>query len=129
MRFLLDTHAMLWLFLRSSNVKKSVRDRLADPANEVYVSAASTWEISVKTAIGKLRLPGDPGQYLPARIERSRFKTLAISFEHTYGVFSLPPYHADPFDRLLIAQAQIEGLTVVTADKAFAKYDVRRLML
>ncbi|MGH7727846.1 MAG: type II toxin-antitoxin system VapC family toxin [Vulcanimicrobiaceae bacterium] len=125
--YLLDTNVLLWLFLRSDRVKKSVRDKLADPANTVYVSAVSTWEVAIKAATGKLRLPGEPARYLPARIARAKLSTLAVTLEHTYGVFALPPHHSDPFDRLLVAQAQLEGLTIVTADRALARYDVRTL--
>jgi len=124
---LLDTQVLLWLFLRSSQLKKAVRSILADPANVVYVSAVSTWEIAIKANLGKLELPGTPAQYLPDRIERAQLTNLPIVAAHTYGVFSLPGHHRDPFDRLLIAQAQLESLTIVTNDRAFSKYDVKRI--
>ncbi len=127
MNFLLDTQILLWLFLRSDRVKKSVRAQLADPRNVVYASAVSTWEISIKAELGKLQLPGLPATYLPDRIERSGFRELPITSKHTYGVFDLPTHHRDPFDRLLIAQAQIESLTVVTTDRIFRKYSVKQL--
>lgn len=127
MRYLLDTNVVLWLFLRSHLVSKKTRALLANPQSTVYVSAAATWEIAIKSRLGKLELPGDPGQYLPDRIERAGLTVLPISTAHTYGVFSLPLHHRDPFDRLLIAQAQIEGMIVVTSDAVFSKYDVKRL--
>ncbi len=125
MKFLLDTQVLLWLFLRSDRLEKSVRALLADPANVVYASAVSTWEISIKAELGKLELPGMPSIYLSDRIQRAGLRELAITSLHTYGVFHLPSHHRDPFDRLLIAQAQIESLTVVTADRIFRKYDVK----
>ena len=127
MNLLLDTQVLLWLFLRSSRLKKTIRSILADPANVVYVSAVSTWEIAIKTNLGKLELPGSPAQYLPDRIERAQLTNLPIAPLHTYGVFSLPSHHRDPFDRLLIAQAQLESLTIVTNDRAFSKYDVKQI--
>jgi len=127
MNFLLDTQILLWLFLRSDRLKKSVRAQLADRANVVYASAVSTWEISIKAELGKLELPGSPPTYLPERIGRSGLRELPITSKHTYGVFNLPAHHRDPFDRLLIAQAQIESLTVVTADRIFRKYNVKQL--
>ena len=127
MRLLLDTQILLWLFLRSVRIKKAVRSILADPANTVYASAVSTWEIAIKSGLGKLELPGAPAQYLADRIQRAGLTILPIVPAHTYGVFSLPAHQRDPFDRLLIAQAQAEALTVVTNDRIFARYDVRRL--
>ncbi len=127
MKLLIDTHVLLWWFMRSDRLKKKIRETLADPANDVFVSAAATWEIAIKTAIDRLTLPGDPGQYLSDRIRRAGIAELPITPAHTYGVFALPPHHADPFDRLLIAQAQHEGLTIVTSDPVFKRYDVRRI--
>lgn len=105
-----------------------IREELADPRNDVLVSAVSTWEIAIKSAIGKLQLPGEPGSYLPDRMRRASLTALPITTEHTYGVFALPKHHQDPFDRLLIAQAQLEGLSVVTNDRIFEEYDVRTLL-
>jgi PIN domain nuclease of toxin-antitoxin system len=124
-KYLLDTQIVLWLFLRSTRLSESTRAALADPAATLYVSAVTTWEIAIKSALGKLELPGDPGAYLPNRLARAGMSLLSITPEHTYGVFALPPHHKDPFDRLLIAQAQTEALTIVTADAVFARYDVR----
>jgi PIN domain nuclease of toxin-antitoxin system len=113
--------------MRSTSLKKTLRATLSDPSNTVYASAVSTWEIAIKAGLGKLKLPGVPSLYLPDRIQRAGLTALPIAPAHTYGVFSLPNHHRDPFDRLLIAQAQAESLTVVTNDELFAKYDVRRL--
>lgn len=129
MKLLVDTNVLLWWFLRSDRVPEKVRAIVADAANGVFASAASTWEIAIKSALGRLSLPGEPGQYLPDRFRRAHIQELPITAAHTYAVFALPTHHADPFDRLLIAQAQLEGMTIVTADRTFKKYDVRTLML
>jgi len=126
-KLLVDTHVLLWWFMRSDRLKKKIRETLAEPSNDVFVSAASTWEIAIKAAFGRLTLPGEPGQYLPDRIRRAGITELPITPAHTYGVLALPAHHADPFDRLLIAQAQHEGLTIVTSDPVFKQYDVRRI--
>jgi len=126
-KLLLDTQVLLWWFLRSERFQKKTSDILTNPKNTVYVSAVSTWEIVIKTALGKLRLPGEPAQYLSDRIAQAQLAELAITSAHTYGVLALPVHHSDPFDRLLIAQAQHEGLTIVTSDPAFQKYDVKTL--
>ncbi|MDQ2680435.1 MAG: type II toxin-antitoxin system VapC family toxin [Candidatus Eremiobacteraeota bacterium] len=127
MSYLLDTHTLLWMLLRSKELPRKIRSVLTDVNNELTVSAASTWEISIKLAIGKLQLPGAPAHYLPDRLERARIATMPILPAHTYGVASLPMHHTDPFDRLIIAQAQFEGFTVITHDKNFALYDVKVL--
>lgn len=129
MKLLVDTNILLWWFLRSDRLPDKVRAILAHAANGVFASAASTWEIAVKSAIGRLALPGEPGQYLPDRFRQAQIHELPITAAHTYGVFGLPKHHADPFDRLLIAQAQLEGMTIVTADRTFKKYDVRTLIV
>jgi PIN domain nuclease of toxin-antitoxin system len=128
MRYLLDTQVLLWLFVRSQSVDARVRTILADPANLVYASAASTWEIAVKSALGKLELPGNLGHYVSDRIARAGLTVLPIVPAHTLGVLTLPPHHRDPFDRLLIAQAQVEAMILVTNDPVFGEYDVMRLM-
>jgi PIN domain nuclease of toxin-antitoxin system len=123
-KLLLDTHVLLWLFAHPAKIKRSVRERLADPANDVFVSAVSTWEIAIKVSIGKLTLPGESREYVLERIERAGLLPLSITPEHALGVAALPAHHLDPFDRLLIAQAQAERMTIVTSDRAFAKYGI-----
>jgi PIN domain nuclease of toxin-antitoxin system len=125
MNYLLDTNVALWWFEGSNRLKKSLREALTDRTNAVFLSAVSTWEITIKAAVGKLRLPVEPKAYLAPRIARAGFTFLPIEAEHTYEVFSLPMHHYDPFDRLLIAQARIADLSIVTGDRSFARYDVR----
>ncbi len=119
MRLLLDTHVLLWCLMDSS-LSQYTRDAIADPANEVAVSAASAWEISIKKALNKLSAPDD----LESQIQASGFVALPIQISHAWAAGALPRHHDDPFDRLLIAQAGIEGFTIVTRDNRFADYAV-----
>jgi PIN domain nuclease of toxin-antitoxin system len=122
---------MLWLFGDSKRIKPVHQKKIVDPKNDVYVSAVSTWEVCIKVAIGKLSLPDgqSPSVYLPSSIRRANLATLPITPEHTYGVSSLAKHHADPFDRLLIAQARVAGLTIVTSDNVFSLYDVSAILI
>jgi PIN domain nuclease of toxin-antitoxin system len=130
-KFLLDTQVMLWLFSEPRKIGRKHLPVLADPNNVLYVSAVSTWEASIKVALGKLKLPGDraPSAYLPTAIRRAGFTPMPITAEHTYGVASLAMHHHDPFDRLLIAQARVENVTIVTSDRLFTKYDIATMLL
>jgi PIN domain nuclease of toxin-antitoxin system len=121
-RLLLDTHALLW-WLADDGLGAEVRDAIADPANLVAVSAVSAWEISIKKALGKLVAPDD----LEQQLEQSGFLPLSISIAHGVAAGRLVRHHEDPFDRMLIAQAFAEGLTIVTRDKRFADYGVSLL--
>lgn len=122
MRLLLDTHALLW-WLADEGLNEQARDAIADPDNLVMVSATSAWEISIKKALGKLSAPDD----LEQQIDESGFAPLPISIAHGIAAGRLPRHHDDPFDRMLIAQAYAEGLTIVTHDKRFADYNVALL--
>lgn len=124
MKFLLDTHCWLWLQTDRRRLDPDLLETLADPASERYLSAASVWEIAIKYAVGKLPLPEPPAIYVRERMRLSRFEGLAITPAHALAVAVLPPHHRDPFDRVLVAQAQIEGLTLVTADAILERYDV-----
>ena len=119
MNLLLDTHALLW-WLGGEPLDDAATERIADPEALVAVSAASIWEASIKAALGQLAVPGPLGD--AAREEG--FEPLPITFEHAERTGQLPPHHRDPFDRMLVAQAQHEGLTIVTRDRAFDAYDV-----
>lgn len=124
MRLLIDTQILLWWLLDSPRLKPALGDRLDDPRTVVLVSVASLWEIAIKMRIGKLQAPDD----LPAVIERrTGLDLLPIAPAHAWAVASLPAHHGDPFDRLLIAQARIEGLTLVSADPAFRRYEIALL--
>jgi PIN domain nuclease of toxin-antitoxin system len=118
MRILLDTHIFLWLVTDDRKAKKSLRTQI-ETATEVYVSAASVWEVAIKHALGKL--DGDPESF-HAAIDTFGFRELAITGAHTLAVARLPPIHKDPFDRLLVAQAINEPLILFTADSMLAEY-------
>ncbi len=97
---------------------------MASGKAELYLSAASSWEISIKSALGKLPLPEPPAQYVPKRMAAQGIRPLPITHTHALAVSDLPVHHSDPFDRLLIAQAQLEGMVLLTADSAFKPYGV-----
>ena len=125
MRLLLDTHCWLWLHTDRARFNSDLLATLAEPASQRFLSAASVWEIAIKHATGKLPLPEPPGVYVPGRMRLSGVRELAITQAHALAAATLPPHHRDPFDRVLVAQAQLEGLTLVTADARLTRYDVR----
>lgn len=128
MRLLLDTQVFLWMFLDRSKLGAKLWASLRNPDNELYLSAASAWEIAIKVKIGKMRLPTDPALYVPRRARESSILSLPITEEHALAVADLPMKHTDPFDRILVAQAQLESLTIVTSDRSFQGYDVKCVM-
>ncbi len=119
MNLLLDTHVLLWALADDPALSPAARAAITNGSNVVFVSAATAWEIAIKKAIGKLRVP--PGDYL-AELKRHRFTPLDITTEHALAVETLPPLHADPFDRILVAQALVEKLTLVTHDDRLKAY-------
>ena len=120
-RFLLDTHALLWWLADSKQLGDRCREMISDQRNQVFVSAATTWEISVKMSLGKLEAPED----MDSVVEDEGFSKLPISLYHGQIAGCLPAIHRDPFDRMLIAQAQAEGMILVTADEHIPKYQLR----
>ncbi len=127
MRALLDTHAFLWWDLDDPQISDLVGRMIESSENELLVSAASLWEIAIKVSSDKLVLPSAIDRYVPGRLAAYRFKTLPISGEHALRVASLPPIHRDPFDRLLVAQALVEDIPIVTSDPAIGRYDVETI--
>jgi PIN domain nuclease of toxin-antitoxin system len=124
MRFLLDTHVLLWRLEDPRQLSKAARKVIRDGSNLVYISAAVAWEIAIKKAIGKLDAPDD----LEDVMEANRFLPLPITISHALAVKSLPGHHRDPFDRILIAQALHEGLCLVTRDSEIARYPVAQIV-
>ena len=122
-RLLLDTHVLLWWLSHDPALGPAAHQAIRDAQNEVYVSAATTWEASIKKALGKLEAPDD----LDRIVEEERFLKLPISLYHGQMAGQLHAYHRDPFDRMLVAQAQAEGLTIVTADRNIPRYGVYTL--
>ncbi|HEX2095030.1 MAG TPA: type II toxin-antitoxin system VapC family toxin [Longimicrobiaceae bacterium] len=119
MKLLLDTHVFLWWRENSPRLKSETR-RTISSADTAYVSAASAWEIAIKVGTGKLRIPGP----VEMAVEQSGFEKLPVEFHHAAAVAALLPHHGDPFDRMLVAQALTEGLTLVTHDQMFAPYGI-----
>lgn len=118
MHYLLDTNIFLWSLNDDRRLKHNIRKILKDPLNEIYVSVASGWEISVKHRLGKLPLKTT----LLECFRKSTFKVLNINLEHILQLDKLPSHHKDPFDRILISQAKVENLTLITSDQKFRKY-------
>jgi len=123
-KLLLDTHAFLWLINGDDRLSDTARQLYLDRANDLYVSAASLWEIGIKVGIGKLRLAEDWSATIPGEMEANSIRWLPIELAHCVQLSSLPFHHRDPFDRLLIAQALVEGMSLLTADEAMAGYAV-----
>ena len=128
-RYLLDTHVWLWFCLRPEKLTDDVSAILADADNELLLSVASAWEIAIKQHLGKLELPLPAIRYLPDRIENTATTILPIQLHHTLETTKLPLHHNDPFDRLLIAQATVERVPVITADKQFEAYTLELIRL
>jgi len=124
MRAILDTHAFLWWNTGDPRLPDTVRELISDGRNELFLSAASAWEIAIKTARGSLLLPEPPDDYVVRRMQLHQFQVLPIQFRHALQVYRLPDIHRDPFDRLLVAQSQLEDLPIVTADANIARYEV-----
>ena len=120
MRLLLDTHTLLWWLDDHATLSSEARQAIGMPLNEVYVSAVTAWEIVIKKRLGKLKMPSG----LDRELASQRFAALPITFEHALAVDKLPDHHEDPFDRMLVAQAIVEGMTLVTRDRNIRKYRV-----
>ncbi len=124
MRVLLDTCTFLWTVIGAKELSPAARAILADPENEVFLSAVSAWEIAVKHALGKLPLPRDPVTYIPEKRAQHAIAPLPLDEAAALFASKLPPLHADPFDRALICQAIAAGLTILTPDEAIRRYAV-----
>lgn len=120
-RFLLDTHTLLWWLVDSPQLGARCKEIISDQRNQIVVSAATSWEISIKMSLGKLEAPED----MDSVVEDEGFSKLPISLYHGQLAGHLPPIHRDPFDRMLVAQAQAEGLILMTADENIGQYGVR----
>jgi PIN domain nuclease of toxin-antitoxin system len=127
MRLLLDTHAFLWFVMGDGRLSSVARAAIEDDANEKFVSAGSAWEIAIKVSLGKLDLKTPYAALLPREIANNGFSYLTVEVSHTTLVASLPFHHRDPFDRLLIAQALAEGMSIVSADAAIEPCGVARV--
>ena len=124
MNVLLDTNVLLWWLDGAERLSDAALESISDESNDVVVSVATIWEVSIKTSLGKLTVDGDLRQH----IKEQWFRELAIDARHAAEVADLPWHHRDPFDRLLVAQARCEGLTLVTGDRRLAGYDVPTIL-
>ena len=125
MRVLLDTHAFLWWTSEDGRrLSDRARDLLIDSSTDAMVSVASAWEIAIKAATGRLEIDGDPEEWVPERIQRYGFSPMPVVLAHALRAGRLPAIHRDPFHRLFFAQAQVEGIPILTSDAAIARYDV-----
>jgi len=127
-RLLVDTHCWLWMQTDPERFTPTVKSTLLAADTVVLLSAASSWEIAIKYALGRLPLPLPPTEYVPSRMQRSGTMPLPIEHYHCLHVSTLPLHHRDPFDRLLIAQAQLENLPLLTADRQLQSYDAEIIL-
>ncbi|MTJ47271.1 type II toxin-antitoxin system VapC family toxin [Dolichospermum sp. UHCC 0259] len=124
MKFLLDTHAFLWWVTNAEELSNTVRKIITDPDNTILFSVVSAWEIVIKFRTGKLSLPEEPEIYIPSRLAANQFQALPIEINHVLQVANIQDYHKDPFDRILIAQSQIEKVPILTKDNLIIQYQV-----
>lgn len=124
MRLLLDTRCWLWWVAQPDQLSAHARELITAAGNDVLFSAASSWELAVKYALGKLPLPEPPEEFVLKRLVRDRIDALPVEHRHALRVAALPFHHRDPFDRLLVAQAQLENLRLLTVDRQLQAYDV-----
>lgn len=124
MRALLDTHTFLWWNMDAPQLSAVAREFIAAAGNEIFLSAASAWEIAIKAANGRLMLPEPPHQYVADRMRLHRFSALPVELSHALEVYRLPAIHQDPFDRLLIAQSLLDGISILSMDPEIGRYPV-----
>jgi PIN domain nuclease of toxin-antitoxin system len=126
-RLLLDTHTFLWWTSNDPSLSHGVKTAIGDRRNEIVLSAVSTWEMAILLAKGRIALAQPLTSFIPSQLALYQFQPLMISYDHTYIVEQLPLHHKDPFDRLLIAQAMVEDLVLLTCDSKFGPYSVQTL--
>jgi PIN domain nuclease of toxin-antitoxin system len=128
MRYLLDTSVFLWVLTGQDKLNPRAQEILTSASSELHFSAVGTWEISIKFALGALRLPKPPREFVLHALRYWPVQALTITHEHTLRAGELPLHHRDPFDRMLIAQALVEGMVLLTADRAFQDYKVELIL-
>jgi PIN domain nuclease of toxin-antitoxin system len=124
MKYLLDTKVWLWSVGPTDRIGRAGLEILSSGAQELYLSAASSWEIAIKAKLGKFQLPEKPGPYVRTRLATQGIHSLSITQDHSLKVYDLPLHHSDPFDRLIIAQALAEQMAILTSDRVFERYQV-----
>ena len=124
MKILLDTHAFLWWITDDQKLSSRAREVISEAENELFFSAASGWEISIKVQLGRLKLPEEPERFIPEQLRMNFIRSLPIQMRHALFVSTLPNHHRDPFDRMLVAQAQLEEMSILSADLQMSRYQV-----
>ena len=124
MNVLLDTHVFLWWIVDDPRLSPRARKIIGNGENTLFLSAASAWEIAIKAKLGRLKLPDDPERFIPEQMALNAIESLPVQVSRALHVYTLPEYHSDPFDRIIIAQAQLEGLPILTADPQISRYEV-----
>lgn len=127
MKVILDTHCFLWWVDDDPHLSSTARATIAEGDNDVFFSAASGWEIATKAQLGKLRLPTSPRAFISEHLQLNGFHPLAITVSHALHTATLPAFHRDPFDRILIAQSQLEQFAIVTSDPLIKQYEVKTI--
>lgn len=125
MKLLLDTHTFLWWITDAPEISPTARELISDGYNDLYWSAASSWEVSIKYALGRLPLPDTPERFLPSELALNGIEPIPVIDAYAFQAGQLPRHHRDPFDRMLVAQAQIESLVLLSNDPQLSLYDVR----
>ena len=124
MKILLDTHVFLWWIMDDESLSPVARRTISNAENELYFSAASAWEIAIKAGLGRIKLPSEIGTFIPGQLAENSIIGLPVQIGHALRVSKLPQHHRDPFDRVLVAQAQVEKMPILTSDAEISKYDV-----
>ena len=125
MKFLLDTHVFLWWITDSPLISRKVRELMSEGSSDLFWSSASSWEIAVKYASGKLPLPDKPELFIPSELANNRISSLSITDDHSFEAGKLPIHHRDPFDRMLIAQSNLENMPLISSDQIISHYEVK----
>ncbi len=124
MKYLLDTHTFLWFVLDDKRISTKAKSIIKDSKNEIYFSAASAWEIAIKTKLDRLKIKGDLESFIIEQLSTNSFVPLSITISHSLYTERLPQFHKDPFDRIIIAQSKVEKLSLISKDKNIKKYKV-----
>lgn len=123
-KFILDTHVFIWWIQDNIQLSKKAKKIIADPGNEIHISSASIWEMAIKCKLGKLKITNFSEEFLTKQIIGNSFSFLPISLQHSFRIYELEIFHKDPFDHMLIAQAQVENCALISKDKLLKKYNV-----
>ena len=127
MRILLDTHTFLWWINNDAQLSNTARQLIGEAANEILISTVTGWEIAIKAQLGKLTVAAELDPFITAQITQNYFTLLPIKWNHALHIYTLPLYHRDPFDRMLVVQSQLEQIPILTIDSLITQYDVKTI--